>query len=383
MTDAAPKQHVLIHSPALDEGGYPEACPFNTSRAGKALSTIESMALMSGDDRRLEAPVALSEAELSLFHTPEYLDALRRAGTGELTPDEALAAGLGTPDCPVFRDMYDYVALAAGATVAGARMIIDRSADIVFSPSGGFHHAQPGNAAGFCFANDIALAALELANAGKRVLFLDIDVHHCDGVQDAFVDRRDIMTVSLHESGKTLFPGTGFETEIGSGLGEGYTLNVPLPVGTYDAAYERVFKTTVLPVIRKFAPDVIILELGMDALAGDPLAHLHLTNNVHADITETLVAMNVPILATGGGGYHVENTVRGWALCWSVLCGEHQDAHDLMLGVGGVMLENTDWMGGLRDRSMLAHGGVRDTIDTEIDRVTEAIQKTVFPLHGL
>jgi len=377
------RQHALIHSPELDQGGYPEACPFDTTRAGRALQTIDSMSLLSGPDRRVVPAVALTEAELAQFHTREYLDALRRAGTGDLSPDEALAAGLGTPDCPIFKDMYDYIALAAGASVTGARLILDGKADIVFNPSGGFHHAQPGNAAGFCFVNDIVLAALEFANAGKRVLFLDIDVHHCDGVQDAFYDSRDVMTVSLHESGKTLFPGTGFETEIGRGLGAGYAVNVPLPVGTYDAAYERVFTAAVLPLIEKFAADVIILELGMDALSGDPLAHLHLTNNVHADITETLVEMGIPILATGGGGYHLENTVRGWALCWSVLCGEHQYAQDLMLGMGGVMLENTDWLGGLRDRPLLAHGGVRETINAEIERVTKAIQTSVFPLHGL
>jgi acetoin utilization protein AcuC len=377
------RQHALIHTPALDVGGYPEACPFNTTRAGRMLETIESMSLMSGDDRSIVAPVALTEDELAQFHSREYLTALRLAGAGDLSPIKALEAGLGTPDCPIFKDMYDYVALAAGATVTGARLILGGEANIVFNPSGGFHHAQPSTAAGFCFVNDIALAALEFANAGKRVCFLDIDVHHCDGVQDAFFDRRDILTVSLHESGKTLFPGTGFETEIGSGLGEGYCVNVPLPVGTYDAAYEGIFKAAVLPLIEKFAPDVLILELGMDALAGDPLAHLHLTNNVHADITEALVELNVPILATGGGGYHVENTVRGWALCWSVLCGDHKDYQDLMLGMGGVMLENTDWLGGLRDHSMLAHGGVRETIDAEIERVTNAIQQTVFPLHGL
>jgi len=377
------RQHVLVHSLALNEGGYPEACPFNTTRAAKALDTIESMSLMAGDDRRIVEPEPLSASELEVFHAPEYLDALRKAGAGDLDPFDALQVGLGTPDCPIFKDMYDYVALASGATVTAARLILDGKAEIVFNPSGGFHHAQRGNAAGFCFLNDINLAALELANAGKRVLFLDIDVHHCDGVQDAFFDRRDIMTVSLHESGKTLFPGTGFETEIGDGLGKGYTLNVPLPVGTYDEAYERVFKDAVLPVIKKFGADVIILELGMDALAGDPLAHLHLTNNTHADIVETLVEMDIPILATGGGGYHVENTVRGWALCWSVLCGAHQDVHDFMLGMGGVMMENTDWVGGLRDRSLLADGGIRENIDAEIDRVTKAIQSTVFPLHGL
>jgi hypothetical protein len=121
----------------------------------------------------------------------------------------------------------------------------------------------------------------------------------------------------------------------------------------------------------------------MDALTGDPLAHLHLTNNVHADIVETLVEMNLPILATGGGGYNVENTVRGWALCWSVLCGEHLDAHDLMLGMGGVMLENSDWLGGLRDRVLLVDGGRRPEIDAEIERVVAAIRENLFPIHGL
>ncbi|MBT3193584.1 MAG: acetoin utilization protein AcuC [Verrucomicrobia bacterium] len=382
MTTAA-RQHALIHSPELERGGYPEACPFNTTRAGRMLETVQSMDLMSGDDREIVAPQRLTREELQRFHSPEYLDVLRQAGSGGVDPLAALKFGLGTPDCPIFKDMYDYVALAAGATVTGARLILDGTADVVFNPSGGFHHAQASSAAGFCFVNDIVLAALEFANAGKRVLFLDIDVHHCDGVQDAFYGRRDIMTVSLHESGKTLFPGTGFETEIGSGLGEGYTVNVPLPVGTYDAAYEGAFKEAVLPLIRKFGADVIILELGMDALAGDPLAHLHLTNNTHAGIVEALVEMSIPILATGGGGYHVENTVRGWVLCWSVLCGEHQDAYDFMLGMGGVMMENTDWVGGLRDRSLLADGGIRENIDAEIDRVSKAIQTTLFPLHGL
>ncbi len=378
-----PKRCALIHSPELNQGGYPEACPFNTSRAGKALDTIESLALMSGDERFIVAPQPLTHDELATFHTPDYLDALRRVGLGELSPDKALAAGLGTPDCPIFKNMYDYVALAAGATVTGARLILEGKADIVFNPSGGFHHAQPDHAAGFCFVNDIVLAALEFVNAGKRVLFLDIDVHHGDGVQDAFYDRRDVMTLSLHENGETLFPGTGSEDEIGEGLGKGYSVNVPLPVGTYDQAYEGIVNDAVFPIIKQFSPDVIILELGMDALAGDPLGHLQLTNNVHANITEELVKMNIPILATGGGGYHVENTVRGWALCWSVLCGVHQDAYDLMLGMGGVMLGNTDWVGGLRDHSMLTHGGVRDTIDGEISRITDVLKTTLFPLHGL
>ncbi len=341
------------------------------------------MGLLEGDDRKEVAPVALSRSELEVFHTREYLDALAAAGAGSITPDTALAAGLGTPDCPIFAGMYDYVALAAGGTVTGARLLAGGEADIVFNPSGGFHHAQPGHAAGFCFVDDIVLGALELAGAGKRVLFLDIDVHHCDGVQDAFYARSDVMTISMHESGRTLFPGTGFPNEIGEGEGRGYTVNLPLPVGTYDAVYESAFDEAVVPLMQAYDPDVVILELGMDTLAGDPLAHLHLTNNTPADLIGKVLALGKPVLATGGGGYNVENTVRAWALCWSVLCGEglHQD--ELAFGMGGVMLENTDWLGGLRDRTLLADGGRRPEIDGEIRATVAAIQKNVFPLHGL
>jgi hypothetical protein len=137
-----------------------------------------------------------------------------------------------------------------------------------------------------------------------------------------------------------------------------------------------------MPLIRAYDPDAIVLELGMDGLAGDPLAHLHLTNNVYADITRTLVDVGKPLLATGGGGYHVENTVRGWTLCWSVLCGEDA-SRDLAVGMGGVMLENTEWLGGLRDRVLLSDAGIRGDVDREVDRVIDRVRAAVFPLHGL
>jgi len=252
---------------------------------------------------------------------------------------------------------------------------------VAFNPSGGYHHAMAGRAGGFCYINDVVLAVLTLTDAGKRVLFLDVDVHHCDGVQSAFYARKDIMTISMHENGKTLFPGTGYEDEIGEGDARGYTVNIPLPVGTYDEAYERAFREVALPLIKAYDPDAIIMELGMDALAGDPLAHLNLTNNTYAEIISTVVDLGKPLLATGGGGYHIENTVRGWALAWSVFCGEESD--DMVLGMGGVMLENTDWSAGLRDRVLLSDAGQRELVDREIAAMTERVKSAVFPIHGL
>lgn len=374
--------NVFIHHPDLDVRGYPAGCPFNTSRAGGALQTIRSLSLLDGGDRREMLARPLVRGELLRFHSPDYLDALAAASRGAISPAEALRYGLGTDDCPVFDGLLEYASLAAGATLTAARLILDGGTRVALNLSGGFHHAMPGRASGFSYVNDVVLAVMELAAAGKRVCYIDIDVHHGDGVQHAFYQRKDVLTVSLHESGRTLFPGTGFVEEIGAGEGEGYTVNVPLPVGTYDDAYLFAFKRAAWPIIESFSPDVLVVELGMDALAGDPLGHLNLTNNAHADVLNQLRRMNKPILATGGGGYHVSNTVRGWALAWGILTAE-DNAQDYMLCLGGEMLENTDWVGGLRDRTIIPDHVRRDTVDGEISTVIDAIRRIVFPIHGL
>jgi len=377
------RKKAFVYGEVLEEGGYPPECPFDTSRARRTLDTISSMNLLDGRDRAVVSPDAADRAALEGFHDTEYLDALRQAGEGRLDPYEALMMGLGTPDCPVFRDMYDYLVLQAGTSISGARLILEGEADVVFNPSGGLHHAHADRASGFCYVNDVVLAILEFVRAGKRCLFLDIDVHHTDGVQEAFYDRADVMTISMHESGRTLFPGTGFEDEIGVQDGRGYTMNLPFPVGTYDEAYQAAFREAALPVIEAYDADILVLELGMDALAGDPLAHLHLTNNTHALIVKKMLEQGKPLLATGGGGYHIENTVRAWALCWSVMCGDDAEHRDLAMGMGGVMLESTEWAGGLRDRVLLADGGRHDSIDREIAATVEKVKKTVFPIHGI
>jgi len=371
---------VFIHSPELNEIGYPADCPFSSKRAGMTRKTVSTMGLLSGKGRREVIPEKASLTDLERFHSRKYLDAIKKAESGDLTP-EAFAMGLGTPDCPIFKGMFEYFVLAAGATITGAKLILSKDVNIAFNPSGGFHHAGPEKAAGFCYVNDIVIAAMILADSYKRILVLDLDVHHCDGVQDAFYKRKDIMTISLHENGETLFPGTGKEDEIGSGQGKGYTINIPLPVGTYDDAYMAAFNQAVLPLIKKFDPEVIILELGMDALANDPLAHLNLTNNVYADIINVILKMEKPILATGGGGYNIKNTARGWALAWSVLCGDEE--HDLSLGLGGVMLENVEWSGGFRDRTLPPDHQKQDMINTEINRIIKKVKSTVFPIHGI
>ena len=375
------RRAVFIYSEELEEYRYPPEHPFNTIRARKTREILNSMGLLTGPAAGEIAPEPAEGAVLEKFHSARYLRALKTASKRR-RDIEALSMGIGTQDCPVFEGLYDYAILVCGATLRGAELILSNSAEVAFNPSGGFHHAGPERASGFCYINDVALACIILAEAGKKVLYLDVDVHHGDGVAYAFYGRADVMTISFHQDPRTLFPGTGFEDEIGTGKGAGYCVNVPLPVGTYDEAYMKAFTAIALPLITAYRPDVIVFELGADGLASDPLAQLYLTNNVYADIIDHLLSFNKPILATGGGGYNIDNTVRAWALAWSVLAGA-DSSRDTSLGIGGVMLENTDWQGGLRDRAIAVSEPQRKTVAPAVEATIEAVKTNVFGYHGL
>ncbi len=375
------KNAVFIYSSEFEKYLYPPEHPFNTVRAKRVRDIVSSMGLLSGSGGSEVAPVAAERIVLKKFHSARYLHALKTAAGGRWNAD-ALAMGIGSPDCPIFKGLYEYAVLAAGGTLTAAKMILSGETELAFNPSGGYHHAGPELAAGFCYINDMALACIVLAEQAKRVLYLDVDVHHGDGVANAFYDRSDVMTISFHQNPKTLFPGTGFENEIGTGEAKGYCVNVPLPVGTYDQAYMKVFEAVVLPLMTAYNPDVIVFELGADALAGDPLANLSLTNNVYAEIINHLMSFGKPILATGGGGYNVENTVRAWALAWSIFCGADQ-GEEMSHAMGGVFLESTEWQAGLRDRALAVAEQQRNAVEPAIEAVVRNIKKSVFPIHGL
>jgi acetoin utilization protein AcuC len=375
------RKAAFIYSPELEKYSYPPEHPFNTIRPKKTREIASSMGLLSGGGRSEVAPVPVERMVLKKFHSARYLHALKKASPRRWDA-EAFDMGLGTEDCPIFERLYDYATLATGGTLVAAKLVLSGLADVAFNPSGGFHHAGPERASGFCYINDVALACTILAEAGKRVLYLDVDVHHGDGVAYAFYGRRDVMTISLHENPKVLFPGTGFEDEVGTGEGKGYCVNVPLPIGTYDEAYMKAFGSIARPLIEAFGPDVIVFELGADALAGDPLAHLYLTNNVYADIINYLLNLNKPILATGGGGYNIDNTVKAWALAWCVLCGAGCEG-PVESDEGTVGSGSTKKQGGLRDGLLPVSAQQRDTVTHAIETTVEAVKANIFSFHGL
>jgi len=333
------------------------------------------MGFLNGGGRIEVAPKPAEELTLKKFHSAGYLHVLKNCEQGKFEAG-AFSMGLGTGDCPIFKGMYDYAVLACGGTVTAANMILSGQADIAFNPSGGFHHAHPESASGFCYINDVAVGCALLAEAGKKVLYLDVDVHHGDGVGYGFYDRSDIMTISFHESGSTLFPGTGFVEEIGKDEGRGYCINVPLPIGTYDEVYLKAFESIAKPLVKSFAPDVIVFVLGADALAGDPLGHLQLTNNTYVKIIKHLLSFDKPVLMTGVGGYNIEDTVRAWALGWCVLSGADVEYDDINTEAGRQIND-------LRDKEVPVTAQQREIVKPIVDKVIDAVKSKVFGFHNI
>jgi acetoin utilization protein AcuC len=297
----------------FDFGAYH---PFKTYRLGLAYTLFEALGLLDAESVCILLPRAATDAELLAFHTAPYLEILRLADSGMFVPN-LFSHNLGSGDNPVFPGVYEWATGVAGASIDSAKTVLEGRARIAFNPAGGLHHAMPAHAAGFCHINDAALAVSTLALAGKRVAYVDIDAHHGDGVQHAFYKTDQVLTVSVHQDGHTIFPGTGFVGEIGLDAGRGYAVNVPLLPGARDDAFQRVFDDVVFPLIEDFAPEVLVTQLGADALLGDRVAALGMSLRCFESYVARLRALDVPWVALGGGGYDVGNVVRAWALAWA------------------------------------------------------------------
>jgi acetoin utilization protein AcuC len=272
---------------------------------------------------------AASDEQLRMCHTAGYVDAVREAGHS-LRPDPS--HGLGTPDDPVFASIHEASALVAGATLAAAKAVFDRTHDHAVSVSGGLHHAMPDRASGFCVYDDPALAIAWLLRQGvERVAYVDIDVHHGDGVQAIFWDEPRVLTISLHESGRTLFPGTGFPADTGGPNARGSAVNVAFPPGVGDEEWHAAFDEVVPGALRGFAPAYLVTQHGCDTHALDPLANLLLTvdgqRSAHAKLHDLAHEVcDGRWLACGGGGYELVQVVpRTWTHLLAIATGEPID----------------------------------------------------------
>jgi acetoin utilization deacetylase AcuC-like enzyme len=222
-------------------------------------------------------------------------------------------------DCPVFEGIFDYCLTYTGASIEAAHKICQGEAEIVVNWSGGLHHAKKLEASGFCYVNDIVLCILELLKTYPRVLYIDIDIHHGDGVQEAFYITDRVMTLSFHKYGNGFFPGSGHLFDLGHQNGKFYSVNVPLNDGVDDSSYQYVFQPIVMACIKTYQPSVIVLQCGADSLGCDRLGCFNLSIKGHGDCVSFVKSFNIPMIVLGGGGYTVRNVARCWTYETSIL----------------------------------------------------------------
>ncbi|KAL3868722.1 hypothetical protein ACJMK2_041570 [Sinanodonta woodiana] len=257
-------------------------------------------------------PHKATQEEMTKFHSDDYIKFLRSIRPDNMSEYNKQMQRFNVgEDCPVFDGMYEFCQLSTGGSVAGAVKLNKQAADIAINWAGGLHHAKKSEASGFCYVNDIVLAILELLKYHQRVLYADIDIHHGDGVEEAFYTTDRVMTVSFHKYGE-YFPGTGDLRDIGAGKGKYYAVNFPLRDGIDDDSYESIFKPVMTKVMEMYQPSAIVLQCGADSLSGDRLGCFNLTLKGHGRCVEFMKKWNLPILLLGGGGYTIRNVARCW-----------------------------------------------------------------------
>jgi acetoin utilization protein AcuC len=379
---------VVFWDPSMTSYDFGPGHPLAPVRVRLTIELASSLGVLG----EVLTPAPVTDDELLLVHDAPYIAAVRQAGQdGRANP----WYGLGTPDNPVFPSMHEASALVAGGTLAAARAVWSGSALHGANIAGGLHHAMRRSASGFCVYNDPAIAIAWLLSAGAtRIAYVDVDVHHGDGVQAAFYDDPRVLTISLHEHPVALFPGTGLPSEAGAGEGRGYAVNVALPAGTGDAGWLRAFDAVVPPLLRAFQPEVLVSQHGCDSHRLDPLAHLSLTVDGQRRAASMVHDLAHEVcggrwVLTGGGGYQLVQVVpRTWT-------------HLLAIAAGTPVAPSTpvpeDWralareMAGEEGPALMTDGADASFVsaqhgidpDDPVDRAITATQRSVFWSHGL
>lgn len=367
--------------------------PMAPERMDLTARLSRSLGLFDLDHVDLAAPEVASDAELESVHSADYVAAVRRVSADPTRPDES--RGLGTEDDPAFAGMHEAAARLAGGSLLAAQRLLEGSAVHAVNFGGGMHHAARERASGFCIYNDAALAVQKLLDGGvEKVAYIDVDAHHGDGTQNIFWDDPRVLTISLHETGLTLFPGTGFANETGGAAAEGTAVNVALPAGTSDAGWLRAFYAVVPQLVGAFEPGVIVSQHGCDSHRNDPLTHLNLSVDGQREAASAVGNLAERYcgsrwIATGGGGYNVLDVVpRTWS-------------HLVAIAAGRPVPLRTPVPGDWRQYVMEKFGREAPTLmgddvalwwrswevgfdpNDAVDRTVMATRKAVFPLHGL
>jgi acetoin utilization protein AcuC len=384
------QQGALIWRPDLADYDLGDHHPLNPLRLTLSVELMEAYHLLSAET--VVEPRLATERELFLVHAPGYVEAVREASDWAATGLQQ-GMGLGTEDNPIYPGMHDVAALTCGASIVAVEEVLSGRRKRTFSIAGGMHHAHRGRAAGFSIFNDpaVAIAAARAQRPDLKVLYIDIDAHHGDGVQEAFLGLADVMTVSIHESGIHAFPGTGFPSEMGYDAGCGYAVNVPMPIDATDECFQLAFDRVLAPLARAFGPDVIVAQLGADAHHDDPQTDLGLTLPGYRALVTGIIGLadelcDGRLAALGGGGYHIVEVVPlAWTWVMATLLGveladevpESWRDHVRAL-LGGEPPRSL----GAHDRYELAPAQAARALELTQIAVAE-VRSAVFPRHGL
>lgn len=318
------KDAVFIYSDDLLEYSFSETHPFNQKRILMTLDLLKKAGAITDED--IIPPRIATDEELLLAHDATFLDVVKRAGKGEISDSVGSIYGIGTEDTPIFPNMHQASALLVGGTLTAVDEVMEGRAKYALNLSGGLHHGFQGRASGFCVYNDSSVAIKYIQKKyGARVLYIDTDAHHGDGVQWSFYEDPTVCTFSIHETGRYLFPGTGTITERGNGLGYGTSFNFPIDAFTEDESFLSIYKTAIREVADFFKPDVILTQNGADAHYYDPLTHLYGTMEIFKEIPR--IAREIADeycdgrwIAVGGGGYDIWRVVpRAWSHIWMAM----------------------------------------------------------------
>ncbi|KAI4704577.1 histone deacetylase [Alternaria sp. BMP 2799] len=306
-----PKKVAYFYDSDVGNYAYVAGHPMKPHRIRMAHSLIMNYGLYTKMEIYRAKPA--SKYEMTQFHTDEYIEFLHK-----VTPDnmesftrEQSKYNVGD-DCPVFDGLFEFCGISAGGTMEGAARLNRGKCDVAVNWAGGLHHAKKSEASGFCYVNDIVLGIIELLRYKQRVLYIDIDVHHGDGVEEAFYTTDRVMTVSFHKYGE-YFPGTGELRDIGVGSGKNYSVNFPLRDGITDETYRNIFEPVIQAVMTYYGPEAIVLQCGGDSLSGDRLGCFNLSMDGHANCVKYVKSFGVPVIVLGGGGYTMRNVARTWA----------------------------------------------------------------------
>jgi acetoin utilization protein AcuC len=324
--DAMRDEPIVVWSEGIRAYDFGPSHPLTPRRFGPGIDLVRAVGA-----RRFLEPVEATDEALGRLHEARYVRQVRSFSDDPWQPP---AMGIGPGDCPPFHGIHEASALVAGGSLAAAASVVEGEATHAFSPGGGLHHAMAARASGFCIYNDVALAVAAARDAGHRVLYVDLDVHHGDGTQDLFWDDPEVLTVSFHESGRTLFPGTGGLDETGGPGAEGTAVNVPFEMMTGDASWWAAVGSMLPALAEAFRPTFLVSQHGCDSHVLDPLAHVRLTTRAYIRATHLLDEIahqwcEGRWVATGGGGYDAYRVVpRSWALVW--LAQAHRPVPDVL-----------------------------------------------------